>query len=112
MTLTVTNPPGTQRAGAFAVLAVAFAAAPGYPCGVITAGYGMLPGWPGEVLVDLAQVGLTMIGGTRNDPPEPVEFALSLPPLPTLYGLPLFAQGAMIDVRIGVTTAVQLVIGS
>jgi hypothetical protein len=119
MTLGVDNPLGTQSAGAFAVLAVAFAPTPGFPCGQLVPGYGMAsPATPGEVLIDLSQVGLTLFSGPWNGPLQPVQFVLTTPPTPALYALQLYAQGVMLDLQpaapiaIGVTGATHLIVGS
>ncbi len=117
--LAVDNPLGTQAPGALAALAIAFAPHPQQPCGLLVPGYGMAgSGAPGEVLLDLATVGLTLFGGPWTGPLQPVAFGLPVPADPRLYGLQLFVQGVLLDVQpqaavpIAVTAAARLVVGA
>lgn len=119
MALRVDNPLGTQAPGALAVLAVAFAPHAAFPCGQLVPGYGMsAPGANGELLLDLGTVGLTLLAGPWAGVGQPVGFTLTMPPAPYLYGLPLYAQGLLLDLQpaatvpIGLTTGVRLVVGA
>jgi hypothetical protein len=118
LTLGVTNPLGTQAPGALAFLAYSLLPHAAYPCGQAMPGLGMTgPGGNGEMLLDTGMLA-TQYGGPWSGPSAPVPFAFAVPPVPALYGVALFAQGVLLDlapqaqVRIGLTDAMRLVIGS
>ncbi|MFO1078678.1 MAG: hypothetical protein U1E73_13220 [Planctomycetota bacterium] len=117
VTLAVGNPLATQAAGTLAFLAYALAPHAAYPCGQVVPGFGMAgSGANGEILVDPAVLAATF-GGVWNGA-SPVEFVFAPPPTPAYYGLPIFAQGVLLDLAanapapIGLTTALRLTIGS
>jgi hypothetical protein len=116
--LALDNPLGTQASGSLAFLAVKAAAAPGFPCGVPVVGLGMAGGGAaGELLVDSSSAGPLLAGGVWAGAGNPVPFALTVPPDTSLYGVSLYAQGALVDPTpladpfLGLSTGIRLRIG-
>jgi hypothetical protein len=106
-TLGVDDPLGMHAPGAAAFVAVATAAAPGYPCGVVVPGLGMAsPAAPGELLVSVAPPNPVAVLGPAAWTAAPAPVALPIPAVPALAGAELFCQGALIDgAGIGLTEA-------
>jgi len=118
-TLALTNPLGTQTGSAtLGVLFFGLVAAPGFPCGVSIPGFGMSPGQPGEVLLDLSGPYVGITGGIWAGVGQPVNFTYPAPMEPSLLGQSLFAQGLMVDlspaaaVLFALSNGVRLVLGS
>ncbi len=97
VTLGVDNPLGTQPAGSLPLLALGFAPAPGFPCGVSVPGFGMAgAGASGELLIQLSS--LPLIFGTPwagAGTPTPID--IPIPSTPALSGLSVYAQGLLFD---------------
>ncbi|MBK8097697.1 MAG: hypothetical protein IPK26_11355 [Planctomycetes bacterium] len=96
LTLGVDNPAGTQAAGAAAFLVLGLAATSAFPCGVLTPGLGMI-GNDGEVLLDRAAGVTSAFAGFFGGAGLPVPYALVVPSSAALLGLPVFAQGLLLD---------------
>jgi hypothetical protein len=114
-TLGVDNPTGAQPGGNFAVLALATAPDPGFPCGTPLPGFGMTGG-VGELLVSLVPpnpviaLGPTVWAGAGS----PAPLTTTIPPNPNYVGTALFYQGAIVDpvgpIGIGLSEGLTVVI--
>jgi hypothetical protein len=114
----LSNPLGTQAAGLIGAVFLCVQAAPGLPCGVVVPGFGMAgPGANGEILVDIGQPNLAL-AGTYGGPGTMMPVSYALPLDKVLLGLPLYAQGAVIDLApgtpmmFGVSNGLLLTLGS
>jgi hypothetical protein len=96
--LGVDNPLGTQAPGALPFLALTPFAAPGAPCGLPLAGFGMAgPGAVGELLV-LPSPGLvTLVGPPWAGAGSPAPIAVPMPSSPAFLGVTVYAQGLLFD---------------
>ena len=105
---------------ALALLSFASAPAPGFPSGVVLPGLGLAgPNTPGEVLLSttppnpFVTVGPTFWFGGAS---APAQFPLVIPAIPSLLGVSLYAQGALVDIQhgnsIGLTNGLRLRIQS
>ena len=105
---------------ALALLSFATAPAPGFPSGVVLPGLGLAgPNTPGEVLLSttppnpFVTVGPTFWFGGAS---APAQFPLVIPAIPSLLGVSLYAQGALVDIQqgnsIGLTNGLRLRIQS
>jgi sugar lactone lactonase YvrE len=94
--LALDNPLGTQAVGALPLLALS-AVGLANPCGVALPGWNMNPGAPaGEWL--LAAPFFAQYGGPAwQGSGHAVSFALAVPADPTLIGVRVYAQGALVD---------------
>lgn len=118
--LLLTNPLASQAAGSLGFFALGVGGL-AFPCGVAVPGFGMSPGTPGEVVVDLAQPAVLLLGeaGGLWNGSAPVAFGLAVPFDPNLLGTTLYAQGLLVDlttpnpaVPFGLGNGVRLTIGS
>jgi len=109
----VDNPAGTQAAGSIPFLVGALSAAPGYPCGIQLAGYGMT-GPLGELLVDLSGPNVAIAGAPWAGPGTPSVFPVPLPDNPALLGSHVYFQGLMVDpfgaFPLGLTEGIDLLV--
>jgi hypothetical protein len=99
-TLGVENPLGTQAPGSLAVLAVSIAPDPSYPCGTVLPGFGMAsPAAAGELLISVMAPNPVIFLGPLPwaGLGAPAPFALAVPSDPVLAGIPMYAQGALVD---------------
>jgi hypothetical protein len=105
----IDNPLGTQAPGrSTALLALAFAPDPNFPCGTAVPGWGM-GGGPalGELLLDYGQaVGAALVAGPWTG--SPARLALAVPLEPGLAGARLFAQGVIVDGGTGATAPIGM----
>ncbi len=105
------DPSGTMLQPSKVFLSAAITADPLYPSGTIVPFYGLTaPGTPGEILV--GPTFLTRRAGMWKG--NPVGFTLQVPVDPTLEGVPIYLQGFFYDAthRVGLTSAIKLVIGA
>jgi hypothetical protein len=114
----LSNPFGTQPAGSAGIALLGIAAAPGFPCGVVVPGFGMqAPGSNGEILVDIGQPHIALLG-VYQGPGSELELGYALPFDPSMLGDTLFAQGLMLDITpgaavpFGVSNGLVLTLGS
>ena len=116
------NPLGTQAAGSLPFMGLALAPfdASLFPCGVQLPGFGMAaPGASGELLISIAPPDpfATIAGPPWAGPGSPAAMPLPVPDNCNLIGLPVYAQGLIVDptpgalVPFGLTDAVELRIG-
>lgn len=117
--LDLTNPLGTQAAGAAGFLVYGLQAAPGFPCGIPLPGFGMAgAGQPGELLIDPGQPYVITFAGIWGGGSTVVTTFFAVPFDGALLGLSLYAQGLMVDLQpgaaipFGLAGAVALQIGS
>lgn len=105
----IDDPLRSVRTGSFTLLLLSLTATPSYPCGIKIPGIGLgKPGATGELLIGAPIA--TLLGPMWQAFPTP--FGLTIPNQSSLVGARLFVQGALIDgTRVGVTDAMQLVIG-
>jgi hypothetical protein len=118
VTVAVDNPAATQAPGALPLLLLATAPAPGFPCGVSVPGFGLaVGGGPGELLLDPAALGLTVLMPPWLGPGQPSSLPFPLPYVTGLLGLSLYLQAALVDlapaaaVPIGFTSALRWQLG-
>jgi plastocyanin len=115
--LAVHNPLGTQAPGSLAFVAVSFAPAAGFPCGLPLPSFGMGgPAATGEMLLALGATQLILpLYGPKLWLGAPVAVNVPIPNLPFIVGLDLYAQGALFDpsgpVDIALTGALAASIG-
>jgi hypothetical protein len=114
----VDNPAATQAPGALPLLLLATAPAPNFPCGVAVPGFGLAPGGgPGELLLDPAALGLSVLMPPWLGVGQPSTLPLPLPYATGLLGLSLYLQAALVDlapaaaVPIGLTSALRWQLG-
>lgn len=114
----VDNPAATQAPGALPLLLLAAAPAPGFPCGVAVPGFGLaVGGGPGELLLDPAALGLSVLMPPWLGAGQPSTLPLPLPYATSLLGLSLYLQAALVDlapaaaVPIGLTSALRWQLG-
>jgi hypothetical protein len=114
----LSNPLGTQPAGAIGAVFFCLQEAPGFPCGVVVPGFGMAgPGANGEILVDIGAPHIALLG-IYGGPGTDVAVGYSLPLDATMLGDQLYAQGVILDfgtgapVPFGVSNGLVLVLGS
>jgi PKD repeat protein len=113
------NPLGTQAAGGSTFLFFAFAPDPHYPCGTSVPGFGMIPGQPGELLINLLPPDpvLIMVGPAWSGTGSPSILTVSVPNDATLLALSVFLQGLIIDptaafgVKFGLTQGIVFRVG-
>ena len=106
--LSITPPPLQWSAPAVTGVALSSTPDPAVPCGSLLPGFGLVAGAPGEILlgsVDSLAVGPAWTGGTAVVP-------LPVPNLTSLVGPQFYVQALLADVRVGVTDAVSLRVGS
>ena len=117
--LGIDNPLGTQAPGSIPFVLVSTAPDPAFPCGTILAGLGMAG--DGELLVSLAPA--DWIQPALAGPPwlgagQPAAVSIPVPNNPLLAGRDFYFQGLLFDLtrpigaRIGLTTALEVRIGS
>jgi hypothetical protein len=120
ITLGVDNPLGTQGPNSAAFVWLSRQPDAGYPCGTLLANFGMSgPGANGEILVNRTTGILlkTVTGGRWNAPGTPAAVPVVMPTAASWIGLPLYAQGFLVDsrvtfgVRTGVTDGLKLLVG-
>jgi hypothetical protein len=119
VTMTLTNPLGTQAAGSLVALALGLSAFPG-PCGVPVPGFGMAgPGQNGELHLDLGAGDYVLgLAGILTSPTAVVTVPYSVPLAPALIAFSFYAQGIVVDpapgasVGLGLTNGLQLFHGS
>jgi len=117
ITLGVTNPGGFHPAGSIALVGISLAPAPGYPCGVSLAGFGMSPGQPGELLFLPAEKIGPYLTALHGGPGTTTSFLVSVPNDTAFLDLSLYAQGILWDpnntngVRFGLADAADLRVG-
>ena len=112
------NPLGTQAVGSLPLVFVSLQPDPFFPAGTPLPGFGM--GGVGELLISIAPQNLTASfnGQPWSGVGIPAPVSIPIPADGTLIGLPLFAQGLLLDpsvafgVRFGLTDAVAMVIGT
>ncbi|MGE0145496.1 MAG: hypothetical protein AB7T19_19580 [Planctomycetota bacterium] len=116
LVLAIDNPSNTQASGSPTALLIAFAPSPWFPCGVLMPGLGMRGSF-GELQVELGAGLVTWSAGTPwNGPGSPALIPLAIPPLASIVGRSLFAQGAILDLApaarraAGLTDAIELCI--
>ena len=120
LTLGIDNPLGTQAAGSLPFLAISLAPVATFPIGVQVPGLGMASSTsPGELLIDLSPSQLAVgvvFGPAWTGPGQPAPIPLALPATPSLAGLSVFAQGALLDTSatgwLALTDAALLVFGN
>ncbi|MCB9881208.1 MAG: hypothetical protein H6834_05410 [Planctomycetes bacterium] len=107
ITLGVDNPAGTQSPGSLAFIALGAAPAPSYPCGFLLPGFGM-SGPFGSL--QLAEPSPLLVPGQQAwaGAGRPAPVTLAIPFLTSLLGLPLYAQGVLVDTTPGATIPVGL----
>ncbi len=111
----IDNPLGTQSPGAFPAFFVALNPDGNHPCGSSFSGIGM-SGGAGEMLIGLLPSDLAAVfgGSPWGGVGSPSRIEVSLPSLPALTGLTVYAQGLLYDgganaaVRIGMTDGLEL----
>lgn len=119
VTMTLTNPLGTQAAGSLVALALGLTAFPG-PCGVPVPSFGMAgPGQNGELHLDLGAGDYVLgLAGILASPTAAVTVPYSVPLEPALIAFSFYAQGLVVDpapgapVVFGLTNGLQLFHGS
>jgi len=113
--LGIDNPLGTQSPGALAVLGISPLPDSNYPCGTPVPRAGMAGG-PGELLIQ--GTALIRNAGIWAGTGQPVPVDLAIPLDLALVGRTYYLQGALLDlrprtrVRLGLTQALELVIGA
>ncbi|HEX5053608.1 MAG TPA: spondin domain-containing protein [Planctomycetota bacterium] len=108
LTLSFDDPTGQFAAPALTGLALSSAPAAAFPCGTLLPGLGLVPGQPGEVLlqsIDALAAGPLWSGA-------PAALPLSLPMQTGLVGQRFYLQGLLANSRVAVTNGVSLLIGS
>ena len=117
LTLGIDNPLGTQSIGSRAFLSIALAPDPAFPAGQSLPNLGMAgPGAPGEYLLSLTPPNpvFNRLGPAWMGAGNPATLSLGIPADPTLSGISIYAQGALLDlfpnaaIPIGLTSALQL----
>ena len=107
VTLGVDNPLGTQAPGSLPFLALGLGPAPNFPCGTPLPGLGM--GGPVGSLQLAAAIPLLIPGAAPwSGPGQPAPITLAIPFQVQLLGLPLYAQGVLVDGSPGATRPVAL----
>jgi hypothetical protein len=108
----VIDPTASFAPGASTFLALAALPTAGFPCGIPIPNTGMIPGTPGELLVDLNLLLVPLIAGSPYGT-TPSTFGLSIPALSWLVGIDVFSQAAVIDAsgRVGLTQGGVIHIG-
>jgi hypothetical protein len=97
-TLGIDNPVGTQTPGNWAILTMAVAPDPAYPCGTPIPGFGMaVGGGPGELLLASGVASATWANAPWFAPGVSVPFALGIPAKAEFVGLTVYFQGVMYD---------------
>lgn len=111
----LSDPLGVWPAGLIGAVFLCVQAAPGFPCGVVAGGFGMAGGGaPGEILVDIGAPNLPLVD-TYGGPGTMVSVAFTLPLDQVLLGMPLYAQGAVVDLpafQFGLSNGLALTLGS
>ncbi len=114
----IDNPFGTQNIGSRPMLVLSTQPDPRYPCGGVNQAMGM--SGPGEILVSNDpnhRLRPSFHGPAWAGPGIPSVIRMDIPNDPTLLGMPIYAQGVMVDPnattgpRIGLTAAVELRFG-
>ena len=120
LTLGVDNPLGSQGVGSLPFVALSLAPSPGFPCGLVVPGLGMIgPGAAGELLVSITAPDpfLTLAGPPWTGAGSPAPIDLAFPDDGGLVGLSLYTQGLLLDaapgaaVPVGLTEAAVLDVG-
>ncbi len=115
--LGVDNPLGTQPAGSLALLAISTQRAATPPCGVTLPGIGMAgPYGPGELLISVSAPNPVIVLGPQvwAGAGNPSAFNVAVPPITTLGGVRVYAQGGIFDPVFGgfaVTEGFELKLG-
>ena len=113
--LGIDDPTGSMPAGSAALLAIALAPDPAYPCGQVVPGGSMTAfGGPGEILVDLASMVELIAGPAWLGPGLPSTTAFAIPYFPPALGLTVFVQGALFDQGtgwVGLSNALRVHVG-
>lgn len=114
-TLGVDDPLGVLPPGQLALLAVATAPAPGFPCGPVLPGLGIAgPYGPGELLISLVPPDPFLLLGPELwlGTGQPAPISLGLPANPALADVSLFFQGVLVDPAgaAALTAAQQIVV--
>ena len=108
--LAIQDPTGTRGPG-LAVVAVAGAPDPAFPCGTPVPGVG-LAGGAGEVLVALAPAPLLLGPVAYTGPGTSSTLAAAIPTGPGFIGLHLYLQGVLVDpAGLGVTNGLDVRVG-
>ena len=119
-TLGLDNPLGTQAIGSRAYISIAIDPAVGFPCGPLLANAGMsAPGAPGEFLLSVTPPNpiYKRLGPAWKGPGQPAKIKLTVPDDPTLVGVTIYVQGALLDIvpgagiPVGLTNALSIQIG-
>lgn len=108
LTFGLHDPVAQWAAPPVAGLALGSAPAAGFPCGPALAGFGLVAGQPGEVL--LGTLDALALGPVSNG--QPVSMAVTVPNQPALVGQSLWLQGLLASTRIGLLRAAVVHIGS
>lgn len=114
--LSVDDPGASFPAGSLGYVAIALGPDPLLPAGTPIPGLGMdAPGATGDLLVDLGTL-VGIAGGAAWAPGAPAKVALAVPASPTLAGVAVWFQGALVDaapsgLRVGLTTGLYEVLG-
>jgi uncharacterized membrane protein len=114
--LGVDDPTGSMVAPAFGLVSYSVQPAPGYPCGVPLPGFAMF-GPVADLLISVAAPNpiLTQIAPALwTTPTQPVTVDLPIPLDTNLYGIDLYAQGALFSPstsKIGLTNGMRITIG-
>lgn len=111
----LSDPTGLEPAGLIGAVFVCLQQAPGFPCGIVVPGFGMgHTGQSGEVLVDIGAPH-EPLPAIYGGPGTTTNVGFSLPLDQVLLGLPIYAQGAIVDLSVlefGLTNALVLTLGS
>ncbi len=99
--LALNNPLGTQSPGSPAFLGITLAGLAGGGCGPVIPGWGMASSTAGgELVIDVSST--LVVLGPAVWPGSPAPIDVVFPPDPTLPGTTLHAQGAIVDVLLGI----------
>ncbi|MBI1380382.1 MAG: SUMF1/EgtB/PvdO family nonheme iron enzyme [Planctomycetaceae bacterium] len=115
-TVGVSNTSSASAPTALAFLSFATAPDPAFPAGTVLPGFGLADGsTPGELLLSVAAPNpLATLGPVpwAGGSAAPASFSLSVPPVPSLSGLSIYMQGALLELvsgpGLGVTNGLQV----
>ena len=109
VTFGIDNPFGSQPAGALPVLLYSLQP-PVQPCGVLVPGFGMAGGGASGALLLGADLD-GFVGSPWAGTGSPAPMDAPVPDVAALLGVSIYCQGALVGGGIGLTDAIQLIVG-